>query len=42
LLRQNAQGAESPMLASTRVLSQDLESSFEMLAPLFEAMNRPE
>ena len=30
-----------PVLASTRVLSQDLESSFEMLAPLFTATNRP-
>jgi ATP adenylyltransferase len=30
-----------PVLASTRVLSQDLDSSFEMLAPLFTATNRP-
>jgi ATP adenylyltransferase len=27
-----------PVLASTRVLSQDLESSFEMLAPLFKTI----
>jgi ATP adenylyltransferase len=27
-----------PVLASTRVLSQDLESSFEMLAPLFKGI----
>jgi len=31
-----------PVLASTRVLSQDLESSFEMLAPLFKVMNSAE
>jgi len=30
-----------PVLASTRVLSQDLESSFEMLAPLFKAREAP-
>jgi ATP adenylyltransferase len=30
-----------PVLASTRVLSQDLESSFEMLAPLFKAIEAP-
>ena len=29
-----------PVLASTRVLSQDLKSSFEMLAPLFETIGR--
>ena len=28
-----------PVLASTRVLSQDLESSFEMLAPLFKTID---
>jgi ATP adenylyltransferase len=28
-----------PVLASTRVLSQHLESSFEMLAPLFKAID---
>jgi ATP adenylyltransferase len=28
-----------PVLASTRVLSQDLESSFQMLAPLFKAID---
>lgn len=30
-----------PVLASTRVLSQNLEASFEMLAPLFKAIDAP-
>ena len=30
-----------PVLASTRVLSQHLESSFEMLSPLFKAIEAP-
>src|SRR2546423_11947708 len=30
-----------PVLASTRVLSQDLESSFQTLAPLFKAIEAP-
>lgn len=30
-----------PVLASTRVLSQHLESSFEMMAPLFKAIEAP-